>query len=149
MNSALGKRNIDVTVHLAIFVEPYLSAVLDGRKTIESRFAVHKRPPYLRVEAGDIIVLKRSGGPIMGVALAHTVRFYQLSPSVLDQLRDEFSDALFARDDAFWEKRREKHFATLIDLEDPAPVSPFSIPKRDRQAWVTYGGARDELLIRA
>lgn len=141
------KQRIDLTVHLAIFVEPYLSAVLDGRKTIESRFGVQKRPPYLRVQTGDIILLKRSGGPVMGVAIAQAVRFYQLSPTVLNRLRDEFAEALFAQDDEFWDARREKHFATLIDLEDPIAVDPFAFAKRDRQGWVTYDGAKNSALI--
>jgi hypothetical protein len=32
-------------IHLAVFVEPYLSFLLDGTKTIESRFAMRRSIP--------------------------------------------------------------------------------------------------------
>src|SRR5262249_23287907 len=140
-------QDIELAVHLAIFVEPYLAAVLDGRKTIESRFGVQKRPPYLRVKSGDLILLKRSGGPVMGVASAHDVQFYQLSPTVLRQLRRKYAEALYAEDDEFWEARQEKHFATLIELEHPISIDPFGIQKRDRQGWVTYDSSRHGSLV--
>jgi len=40
-------------LHLAIFVEPYLSFILDGRKTVESRFSSVRCAPYKRVLPGD------------------------------------------------------------------------------------------------
>jgi hypothetical protein len=123
---------------LAIFVEPYLSALLAGRKTIESRFGVHRRPPYLCVEPDDYILLKRSGGPVVGVALAKSADFYQLSPGVLADIRAKFAYQLFALDDEFWESRAGKQYATLIEVDVPVEIEPFTIAKRDRQGWVTY-----------
>src|SRR5882757_5711201 len=54
-------------IHLAVFVEPYLSFVLEGKKTVESRFSVNRHAPYEQVRSGDLIVLKKSSGPICGV----------------------------------------------------------------------------------
>jgi hypothetical protein len=129
---------ITAGVHLAIFVEPYLTAVLQGRKTIESRFGVHRRPPYLCVHSDDFILLKQSGGPVVGLALARSAEFYQLSPTVLADIRARFAYQLFALDDEFWESRAGKQYATLIELEDPVEIDPLPIIKRDRQGWVTY-----------
>lgn len=129
---------ISVGVHLAIFVEPYLTAVLEGKKTIESRFATTRRPPYNCVDADDYILLKRSGGPVIGLALAKATHFYQLSPTVLTEMRRRFSRQLFAQDDLFWSQRAAKHYATLIELDEAAAIDPLSIDKRDRQGWVTY-----------
>jgi ASC-1-like (ASCH) protein len=134
----LLKPDPTVNMHLAIFVEPYLSAVLDGRKTIESRFGVHKRPPYLTVRTGDIIMIKRSGGPIVGLARAHSAKFYELSTGVLKELRTKFAHRLFALDDEFWDSRAEKQFATLIELEDVCAIEDTQFVKRDRRGWVTY-----------
>jgi hypothetical protein len=128
-----------VSVHLAIFVEPYLSAVLDGRKTIESRFGVHRRPPYLSVSDGDVIMLKRSGGPVVGLARAKSADFYQLSTAVLADLRRKFAYRLFALDDEFWDARAGKQFATLIEIDQVARISEMPFEKRDRRGWVTYG----------
>jgi hypothetical protein len=127
-------------VHLAIFVEPFLSAVLDGRKTIESRFGVHRRPPYRCVDPNDIILIKRSGGPIVGVARAGKASFHQLSPGVLSDIRERFACQLFALDEDFWESRADKQYATLIELHDPAAVTPLPFAKRDRQGWVIIEG---------
>ena len=130
--------DITVNVHLAIFVEPYLSAVLDGRKTIESRFGVHKRAPYRSIKPGDIIMIKRSGGPIVALARAGSSHFYQLTTEVLADLRAKFAEQLFAQDDAFWESRAEKQFATLIELQEVIEIEETHIQKRDRRGWVTY-----------
>lgn len=129
---------ISVGVHLAIFVEPYLTAVLEGKKTIESRFAVTRRPPYNCIEPDDYILLKKSGGPVIGLALAKSTKFYQLSPTVLADLRKRYARQLFAQDDVFWSDRADKHFATLIELDAAVEIDPLSIKKRDRQGWVTY-----------
>ena len=56
-----------VQVHLAVMVEPYLSRVLDGSKTIESRFSRKKIAPWGRVSSGDVVVLKKSGGGFAAV----------------------------------------------------------------------------------
>lgn len=121
-----------------MFVEPFLSAVLDGRKTVESRFALHRCAPYRQVEAGDVILLKRSGGPVVGVARARRPDFYQLGPGDLDNIRLEHAEQLFALDDEFWDSRAEKRYATLIGLEDTSPIDAMNVVKRDRRGWVTF-----------
>ena len=125
-----------------MFVEPFLTAVLDGRKTIESRFGVHRRPPYLCVEDGDIILLKRSGGPVVGLALARSAEFYQLSPAILKDIRRRFAFQLFALEDEFWTAREGKQYATLIEIEAPEAIKPMPLVKRDRRAWVAYVAGR-------
>jgi hypothetical protein len=56
-------------LHLAVFIEPYLSFIFEGTKTIESRFNMRKQAPFGQVSAGDVLLLKRSGGPVCGVCL--------------------------------------------------------------------------------
>ena len=53
-----------VGVHLGVFVEPYLTFLLQGKKTIESRFSINKHAPFEQVQDGDILVLKKSSGPV-------------------------------------------------------------------------------------
>ena len=127
-----------VGVHLAVFVEPFLSAILDGRKTIESRFALHRCAPYQQVESGDVILLKRSGGPVVGVAKARRPDYFQLGPGDLDQIRLEHAQELFALDDEFWSSRADKRYATLIGLEDTARIDDMRVEKRDRRGWVSF-----------
>ena len=134
------------TVHLGVFVEPFLEAILDGRKTVESRFGVHRCAPFDRVQAGDVILLKRSGGPVVGIAVAGEARFYELDPGILDGIRERYAASIYAEDDDFWTARAEKRFATLIDIEDVAKIPTLEVDKRDRRGWVTYGDGRQPCL---
>lgn len=136
----------DVGVHLGVFVEPFLGAILDGRKTIESRFGVHRCAPFDRVQSGDLIFLKRSGGPVVGLALAGEATFYELDPETLEGIRERFADKIFAEDDEFWEARAEKRFATLIEIDEVIAIETLSVEKRDRRGWVTYAEGRQPCL---
>lgn len=125
-------------VHLGVFAEPYLSAILDGRKTVESRFALNRCAPYQQVSRGDVILLKKSGGPVVGLAVAGEPSFYSLDPSVLEDLRNRFRTELYAEDEGFWTERAGKRYATLIRLEEAVETRHLSVDKRDRRGWVTY-----------
>ena len=138
-----------VGVHLAIFVEPYLTAIFEGKKTIESRFSLNRCSPYRCVAPNDYILLKKSGGPITGIAVAKSADYYHLSPDVLSELRRKFARQLFALDDDFWEARAAKQYATLIALQDTIAIEPFQIEKRDRRGWVTYDHPRHLETINA
>ena len=138
--------DVDVGIHLGVFVEPFLGAILDGRKTIESRFGVHRCAPFDRVQQGDLIFLKRSGGPVVGIALAGKATFYELDPDTLGDIRERFADKICAEDDEFWEVRAEKRFATLIEIDAVIAIDILSVDKRDRRGWVTYGNGRQPCL---
>jgi hypothetical protein len=141
--------DLEVGVHLGVFVEPFLGAILDGRKTIESRFGVHRCAPFDRVQQGDLIFLKRSGGPVVGIALAGEATFYELDPRTLGEIRERFADRICAKDDQFWEARAEKRFATLIEIEDVTAMETLAVDKRDRRGWVTYLAGRQPCLALA
>lgn len=46
------------TIHLGIFSEPYLTYMLEGKKTIESRFSKNKIIPYNQITKDDIVIVK-------------------------------------------------------------------------------------------
>ena len=125
-----------VALHLAILVDPYLQFMLDGKKTIESRFSINRRAPYGLAQPGDIILLKRSGGPIVGIGLVADAMFYRLTPAVLHDIRDAFADELGISDPAFWSDRARAAFATLLRLAHVRPLSPILYHKRDQRAWI-------------
>ena len=140
------RKTVGTGVHLGIFVEPFLAAILDGRKTVESRFGVHRCAPFDRVSAGDVILLKRSGGPVVGVAFAGKARYFELDADKLEDIRERYAARIYAEDDEFWEARAEKRFATLIDIDEVATIETFEIDKRDRRGWVTYSTAQEPCL---
>lgn len=125
-----------VALHLAILVHPYLQLLLDGRKTIESRFSVQRRTPFEQVDQGDVLLLKRSGGPILGIGVVAKACFYQVVPGVLEHIQATYAEALGVRDPAFWEARAHTRFATLLWLEQVTPITPIPYHKRDQRAWV-------------
>lgn len=124
-----------IGIHVAIFSEPYLSYVLDGHKTIESRFSKNRCAPFGGISSGDIILIKEVAGPICGLALAKQVWFYNLQLDSLDAIRDKFADRICG-DAAFWEARRESTYVTLIALDEIAAIEPVKYNKQDRRGWV-------------
>ena len=125
-----------VALHLAIMVDPYLQLALDGKKTIESRFSINRRAPYDQVQPGDVILLKRSGGPIAGIGLVTDATFYRLTPAVLQHIRDAFADELGVSDPSFWSDRECAAFATLLRLAHVRTLDPIPYIKRDQRAWI-------------
>lgn len=142
--SRLSMRFPRIGLHLGVFVQPYLRNILDGRKTIESRFSVNRCAPYGRVHEGDILLLKQTGGPICGVCQIGQVWYYKLEPDSLDSIKDEFSAALCVQDPSFWKQRESASFATLMQVVNVRPVSGIHISKRDRRGWVTISNATEE-----
>jgi hypothetical protein len=125
-----------IGIHLAIFSEPFLTYVLDGKKTVDSRFSIKRTPPYGSVREDDILLLKEASGPIVGVCQIGSVWNYELDTQTLQNVRYEFADALCAVDPHFWESRSSASFATLMRLHSVQRIAAISIAKRDRRGWV-------------
>ena len=130
------KGKFKVRIHLAIFVEPYLQFILNGTKTIESRFSINRCPPYKTIEDGDIVLLKKSGGPILGICHVSSAWFYKIDEKSWHTIRKEFSEALCAQDPEFWTKRQNASYATLIKINNVRAIAPMEFYKRDRRGWV-------------
>lgn len=126
----------NVGIHLAIFVEPYLSFVLSGKKTVESRFGRKRQSPYGQVVPGDILLLKKSGGAIIGLCEVANVWFYTLDKDSWKKLRKEFTISLCAQDPEFWQQRESATFATLMQIKSVMQIPPVDFPKTDRRGWV-------------
>jgi len=135
LTSVLTERS-SIGMHLAIFVEPYLQFILDGKKTVESRFSERRIAPYGHIKKNDVILLKRSGGPVVGLCLAASVWHYELDVHSWQEIRSEFSQALCAQDPEFWRRRKGAEYATLIRLTKVHSIHPLRISKTDRRGWV-------------
>jgi membrane-associated protease RseP (regulator of RpoE activity) len=135
-------------IHLAVFVAPFLGYVLDGSKTVESRFSVNRTPPYGKVCQGDVILLKQSGGPVVGLARVQTVWSYHLDEESLRFIRERFASALCAQDPGFWKGKVSAAFATLMAIHQVLAVEDIAWEKRDRRGWVVVQGAADATPFR-
>lgn len=141
------------TIHLAIFVEPFLARVLDGTKVIESRFSVRRCAPFQRVWNGDIVLIKGAAGPVRAVCEVGTTWFFDLAPVPasgttsrikLEEIRAHFGERLCAADEAFWESCEGTSYASLVELNELRAVNPIVCPKRDRRGWVVLHDREEE-----
>ena len=133
--SATGSTSF--SVHLAVLLEPYLKFILEGSKTIESRFSKNRIAPYRAVESGDVVLLKRSASKsVSGLCIVRSAWFYQLDNENLQVIKSEFSAGLRAEGSSFWEERQSARFATLMRIAEVYQLPPIEIQKRDRRGWV-------------
>ena len=114
------------TAHVAVMVEPYLTRILEGKKTIESRFSRNRIAPHGRVHEGDIVLLKKSGGPIVGFFRVNEILSFKIdSPADLADIREQYATALCVNE-SLWESKRDSRFATLLPISNlhvfPSPI---------------------------
>lgn len=127
----------DNSLHLAVFVEPYLDLILTGKKTIESRFSINRCPPFQKTLKNDIILLKKSGGPIVGICQVEYVWSYTLNRKLWDEIRLVHYKALCIEDENFWKQKAKAKFATLLKVIKVVTLNtPIMLTKSDRRGWV-------------
>jgi hypothetical protein len=126
-----------IGLHIACMIEPFLGYVLEGRKTIESRFSKPLIPPYQHVTVGDVVLLK--AGPIVASFRTASVEFIELNEHELARLAKEHSTAICADDD-FWRTRADKRYATLLGISDVRKLTPLKVDKQDRRGWMMLRG---------
>jgi len=137
-------------LHLAVCLEPFLGYILSGRKTIESRFGIKRSAPYGRVQRGDVVLLKQTGGPVVGVCELGEIWFYHIQRAdQLHDIRTEFSMALCATEPEFWLQRRTAEFVTLMRVVRVQPIRPVPFAKRDQRGWVVLKPSGQPPLLTA
>lgn len=134
----LSKTTRPFTVHLAILREPYLTFIMDGKKKVESRFARRPCAPFEKVSKGDVVLLKKTGGGIIGICEVEQVWFYRLNATSLDFIKDRFGDLICPADANFWSERKDKCLATLMRICNVTTIDGIHLEKRDRRGWVTF-----------
>lgn len=91
-------------LQLGIFTEPYLTAMINGQKTIESRFSKNKIIPYQQINKNDIILIKKSGGPIIGYFTILKVLFFNLKETSIEELKEKYQKELCVQEN-FWQEK--------------------------------------------
>lgn len=146
-----------INLHIGLFVEPYLGLILNGKKTIESRFSKVKNVPYHSVQPNDFIYLKKSSGPVYGVIEAGPTHYFKLRPPdeyhpllfhnstsddftyTLESIRTKYGSQLCLTDE-FWNLKKDSNYATLIEIRSlikfEKPID-FKIHK-NRQSWIIF-----------
>ncbi|WP_392530074.1 hypothetical protein [Nostoc sp. C117] len=114
---------------------------------MESRFSTRKFAPYNRVDKGDVVLLKQSSGPIVGLCQVNYVWFYQLDPASWQTIKEDFATAICAQDPDFWKEREAATFATLMRIQHVKPIEPIKFVKRDRRGWVVLHESSSQLQL--
>jgi len=128
-----------MTVHLAVFHQPYLDLLLSGEKTADVRLSKHRIAPFGQIERDDTVLLKLASGPVVGRATVDEVQFFpDLTPEAIDALRSRYNSQLCFADD-FWEQYRHARYGTLISFKDIKRVQPIHIWSKGRSGWRVLG----------
>lgn len=126
-----------VSIHLAIFSEPFLGFIFNGRKTIETRLSINNVLPYRRVNQNDLVLIKKAGGPVVGIFSVAQVNYYSnLNADKVSKLEEKYGvAACWDSDPQFKESKSSAKFATVIYIEGIQHVDPVDAGKSDRTAW--------------
>jgi ASC-1-like (ASCH) protein len=116
--------------------KPYIDAILDGRKTVESRFYRTKHKWLSQISAGDKLFLKASSGPVMATATVTDVKLFDnLTPRQIAELKKQYNQHIIG-DEQYWQEKNNSKFGILVWLKDVRPIPHRFIKKFDWRAWV-------------
>lgn len=132
--------------HVAIMKKSWglLPKILNGHKTIESRWLMNQSAPWGKVREGEMIYFKNAGEPVTAKAtVSHVLEVDNLSPERINDILD-----FYGQDDGIEEielpkfatRFGDKQYCVLIFLENIQAVEPFHIDKQGfgaQTAWLT------------
>lgn len=123
--------------HLAIFTSGAIDLIFSGKKKIEGRFSQIKIPPFGKVSAGDLVLMKVSGGKIVGqLTVDRVLSFDHPKVEELEALRRKYARGLVLSK-IFWLDHEKVNYATLMFIKSVTKfIVPPQIPKRDLRPWV-------------
>ena|SRR5437867_2792240 len=101
-----------------------------------SRFSSVRCAPFYCVKPGDIVLVKRSSGPIVALFHAGEVWSYRLNSQTWKTIKERFGEALSPASQDFWWDNESATYATLIEVEHVREVEPIAWDKSDRRGWV-------------
>lgn len=129
-------------MHLGIFSEPYLTYLLDGKKTIESRFSKNRIAPYNQITKDDVVIVKKSSGNVLGYFTIKDVLFFDLNTIPIEEIKSKYNKYLYVNDD-FWNLKNGSKYATLIIIDKLVNLNPFSINKKGMHSWIKLKSKND------
>ncbi len=122
--------------HIAILKQPFFNMVLSGEKTIESRWSMNKIPPYDKVSVGDKILLKESGKDVTAIATVKDVKYYQLSPELVEEIRLKYGKQIGTDKFKDWKSTMKKRYCTLIWLCNVKEIEPIKVKRSNGAGWL-------------
>lgn len=124
--------------HLAIYQNPYYQAILDGTKTIESRWYIHNQLPYRKVTERDYIYHKLSGRRLIEYRSPVTmVRYCQGALACYDLLQKFKTEIGIDEEYINGKYKPERQWLSLFTLGPVEQIAkPLSFAQRGQNAWI-------------
>ena len=122
--------------HIAILRQPFFDMVLNGEKTIESRWSMNKIAPYKKVQVGDEILLKLTGQPVTATAKVKDVKYYELTLEIVEDIRIKYGKQIGTDKFEDWKATLQKKYCTLISLEEVKTIEPIEVPRSNGAGWI-------------
>ncbi len=119
--------------HVAIMNKRWklIPKILDGSKTIESRWYVNRIKPWNSINVGDKIFLKNAGEPITASAVVSKVlQFDHLDKYTFKEIMDKYAEDIQLLSREYDEYYQSKNYCILIFLENVRSVEPFDVSKK-------------------
>lgn len=136
-----------MSTHIAILNKSWhlTEKLLDGRKTIESRWYKVRTTPWNRIHKGERVYFKNAGENVIACAqVSKVLQFEDLNEAKIREILTEFGKDIclnaplsHAALPDFYLGRR---YCILVFLEKVTLVTPFSIDKKgfgNAAAWIT------------
>lgn len=132
--------------HVAIMKKEWgmLQKILNGEKTIESRWYMNRSMPWGRITSGDTVFFKNSGELVTVTArVSRVMSFDSLSPDRVRMILKEYGarDGIDARDsNIYYQLFKDKKYCLLVFISHPIKIKkPFHIDKTgfgSQAAWL-------------
>lgn len=122
--------------HIAILRQPFFDMILNGEKTIESRWSMNKIAPYKKVNIQDEILLKVTGQPVTATAIVKDVKYFELTPEIVENIRIKYGKQIGTDKFEDWESTLKKKYCTLIWLEKVKTIAPLQVPRSNGSGWI-------------
>ena len=142
LNSTVSHLTFTTMDHVAILSKKFnfLSKILSGQKSIESRWTINRKPPYKTISPGDTVYFKNSGEAVtLRAAVSHVLFFQRLDLHEIRRILTEYGPNMGVTID-YARKVQKARYCTLIFLKNPHLVPPFTINKKGygmMAAWIT------------
>lgn len=121
-------------VHLALMQGEFMQLIIEGEKTIESRFTKNRIAPIGDIQAGDLVLFKQVGRDRFATALVDKAKTGELDAAAWQFVRRHADD--IGIDDDYIEYKSDSRYYALVWVKDVHAVPPIRLHKRDRRAWV-------------
>ncbi len=121
--------------HIAIMRKSWglTRKILEGSKTIESRWFKSRHPPWGRIREGETVYFKDSGEPVsIKAEVEKVIQLSGLTPVKVSEILEKYGgdDGIKAAEiPRFYEMFRDRKYCMLIFLRNPIKVEPFKIDK--------------------